>query len=90
VLLSGSAQLTGVINALDDALHALDCAVEEHVSLMLTEGAVRSNHEAEHGYPEPSPDGEVGWMPTIDISEGHESGNIGKEPIDPILVTLKK
>jgi predicted metal-dependent enzyme (double-stranded beta helix superfamily) len=52
--------------------------------------AARSKHEAEHGYPEPSPDGEVGWMPTIDISEGHESRNIGKEPIDLIWVTLKK
>jgi hypothetical protein len=39
--------------------------------------------------PAPSPDGEVGWMPTIDISEGHESRNIGKEPIDLVWVTLK-
>jgi len=39
--------------------------------------------------PPPSPDGEVGWMPTIDISEGHESRNIGKEPIDLVWVTLK-
>jgi predicted metal-dependent enzyme (double-stranded beta helix superfamily) len=52
--------------------------------------AARSKHEHEHAYPAPSPDGEVGWMPTIDISEGHESGNIGKEPIDLIWVTLKK
>lgn len=52
--------------------------------------AARSKHEPEHPYPEPSPDGEVGWMPTIDISVGHESGNIGKEPIDLIWVTLKK
>jgi hypothetical protein len=42
-----------------------------------------------NGYPAPSPDGEVGWMPTIDISEGHESRNIGKEPIDLVWVTLK-
>jgi hypothetical protein len=50
----------------------------------------RSYREAEHPYEHPAADGEVGWMPTIDISEGHESGNIGKEPIDLIWVTLKK
>ena len=52
--------------------------------------AARSKREPEHAYPEPSPDGEVGWMPTIDIGEGHESRNIGKDPIDLIWVTLKK
>ncbi len=52
--------------------------------------AVRSKHEPEHAYPDAAPDGEVGWEPTIDISEGHESGNVGKEPIDLIWVTLKK
>jgi hypothetical protein len=52
--------------------------------------AARSKHEPEHAYPAPSPDGEVGWMPTIALSEGHESGNIGKAPIDLIWVTLKK
>lgn len=52
--------------------------------------AARSKQEPEHAYPQPSPDGEVGWMPTIDISVGHESGNIGKTPIDLIWVTLKK
>jgi hypothetical protein len=52
--------------------------------------AVRSKHEPEHAYPDASPDGEVGWEPTIDISEGHESGNVGKSPIDLIWVTLKK
>jgi hypothetical protein len=31
----------------------------------------------------------AGWEPTIDLSEGHESGNVGKNPIDLIRVTLK-
>lgn len=41
---------------------------------------------------EPSPpreDGSVGWMEAIDISEGHESGNMGDTTIDLIWVTLK-
>jgi hypothetical protein len=50
----------------------------------------RSYREPEHPYDHPAADGEVGWMPTIDISEGHESGNIGTAPIDLIWVTLKK
>ena len=52
--------------------------------------AARSKREAEHAYPKASPDDEVGWMPTIPLSEGHESGNIGKNPIDLIWVTLKQ
>ena len=52
--------------------------------------AARSKKEPEHPYPEPSADGKVGWMPPIDISEGHESGNVGTQPIDLIWVTLKK
>jgi predicted metal-dependent enzyme (double-stranded beta helix superfamily) len=52
--------------------------------------AARSRKEPEHPYPEPSPDGEVGWMPPIDIGEGHESGNVGPQPIDLIWVTLKE
>ena len=51
--------------------------------------AVRSKKEPEHLYPDSDPDGAVGWMSPIDISEGHESGNAGKEPIDLIWVTLK-
>jgi quercetin dioxygenase-like cupin family protein len=52
--------------------------------------AARSKKEPQHPYPAPSPDGGVGWMPAIDLSEGHESGNIGTNPIDLIWVTLKK
>jgi len=40
-------------------------------------------------YPEASPDGEVGWQDPIDISQGHESGNVGKTTIDLIWITLK-
>jgi len=34
-------------------------------------------------------DGAVGWLDAIDISEGHESGNIGDTTIDLIWITLK-
>ena len=51
--------------------------------------AARSKREPEHPYPEASPDGEVGWMDPIDIGAGHESGNVGKTPIDLSWVTLK-
>ena len=33
--------------------------------------------------------GSVGWMDAIPLSEGHESGNTGDEPIDLLWVTLK-
>ena len=52
--------------------------------------AAKTYQEPERPSPHPSPDGEVGWMPTIDISVGHQSRNIGKNPIDLIWVTLKK
>jgi beta-alanine degradation protein BauB len=52
--------------------------------------AARSKTEPEQPSPQPSPDGEVGWMPTIPLSAGHESHNIGDAPIDLIWVTLKK
>lgn len=51
--------------------------------------AERTYHAAAHPYPEASPDGSVGWMRSVDMSEGHESGNIGHAPIDLIWVTLK-
>ena len=34
-------------------------------------------------------DGAVGWMDAIDISEEHESGNVGDTTIDLVWVTLK-
>lgn len=52
--------------------------------------ATRTYHEPEHAYPDPSPDGEVGWMQTFALSDGHESGNIGSNPIDLIWVTLRQ
>ena len=52
--------------------------------------AVKTSPSRSIRYPNASPDGEVGWMPTIDLSVGHQSGNVGKEPIDLIWVTLKK
>ena len=35
------------------------------------------------------PDGYTGWMDAIDISEQHESGNVGDTTIDLVWVTLK-
>ncbi|MGA2190121.1 MAG: hypothetical protein ABSH33_16465 [Steroidobacteraceae bacterium] len=52
--------------------------------------AASSKGHPPHPYPDTSPDGSVGWMPTIDISEQHQSGNVGTAPIDLIWVTLKK
>jgi mannose-6-phosphate isomerase-like protein (cupin superfamily) len=52
--------------------------------------AAKTYKEAEHPYPNASPDGGVGWMPAVDLSVGHQSGNIGKQPIDLIWVTLKR
>ena len=37
----------------------------------------------------PRPDGYVGWMDAIDISEQHESGNTGDTAIDLVWVTIK-
>ncbi len=39
---------------------------------------------------EPSEDGSVGWTDAIDLSEQHESGNVGDTPIDLIWITLKR
>lgn len=52
--------------------------------------AARTNTEPEHPYPHVSADGSVGWMDPVDLSVGHQSGNIGKNPIDLIWVTFKK
>ena len=70
--------------------------VHEHVPNMLFihikggQWAARLKGEPEHLYPNPSPDGEVGWMQPYTLDQEHQSGNLGKEPIDLIWVTLKK
>jgi mannose-6-phosphate isomerase-like protein (cupin superfamily) len=52
--------------------------------------AARSKHSPPTPSPDITPDGAVGWMPTIDIGEQHQSGNVGATPIDLVWVTLKK
>ncbi len=52
--------------------------------------AARTKTEPEHPYPHISADGSVGWMDPVDLSVGHESRNIGNNPIDLIWVTFKK
>lgn len=70
--------------------------VHEHVPNMLYihikggQWAARLKGQPEHLYPAPSPDGSVGWMQPYTLDQGHESGNLGTEPIDLIWVTLKK
>jgi predicted metal-dependent enzyme (double-stranded beta helix superfamily) len=36
-----------------------------------------------------SPDGSVGWMDAVSLSQDHESGNTGATPIEFLWVTLK-
>ena len=36
-----------------------------------------------------SADGAVGWMQAVDMSEEHESGNVGDTTIDLVWITLK-
>ena len=40
--------------------------------------------------PQFGPDGTVGWMPAVDISQGHESGNVGTTARDVVWITLKR
>jgi quercetin dioxygenase-like cupin family protein len=35
------------------------------------------------------PDGSIGWFPKVDLSEKHQSGNIGDKPIELLWITLK-
>ncbi len=37
-----------------------------------------------------TPDGYTGWMPAIDLSVGHESGNTGTSPSDIVWIALKE
>lgn len=56
---------------------------------------IKGGYWADRTYTQPirklpaDPDGEVGWEPRIDISVGHQSGNVGKKPIDLIWISLK-
>jgi hypothetical protein len=36
-----------------------------------------------------SPDGSIGWYNTVKLSEKHQSGNVGSEPIELLWITLK-
>ena len=50
-------------------------------------GSVKHGDDAETSQ---SPSGEIGWSDTAtEMSEMHESGNTGDEPIDLIWVSLK-
>lgn len=51
--------------------------------------AARSYSSPPTPYPQPSDDGEVGWMDPVDLTVGHESGNVGTTPIDFIWVSLR-
>jgi len=35
------------------------------------------------------PDGSIGWFPKVDLSERHQSGNVGDKPIELLWITLK-
>ncbi len=35
------------------------------------------------------PDGSVGWFAKVELSEKHQSGNIGDKPIELLWITLK-
>jgi hypothetical protein len=36
-----------------------------------------------------SPDGSIGWYNAVKLSEKHQSGNVGTEPIELLWITLK-
>jgi mannose-6-phosphate isomerase-like protein (cupin superfamily) len=36
-----------------------------------------------------SPDGSVGWYDRVNLSQKHQSGNVGEEPIELLWITLK-
>jgi mannose-6-phosphate isomerase-like protein (cupin superfamily) len=57
-----------------------------YVHLRGGEWTVRFGEEKTTSY---SPDGSVGWMDAVALSQDHESGNTGSTPIELLWVTLK-
>ena len=58
-----------------------------YVHIQGGEWTVRYGDEKETSVAE---DGSVGWMPKVELSQDHESGNTGTTPIEFLWITLKE